>query len=168
MSSFSSLPFSLCAAFFNNYCLLSQISISIEISLRDLFRSHLCHLSRIVNVEQVDIVYSDASILIDSTGEKAEAVFIRNGKISAIDSNKDVIKTAGPSVKNISVAGATITPGLVDTHPHILHFSAYAAGLINLSNVRNHGEIVALIRERASTTPKGERMITTPIGESSF
>ncbi|EKJ74132.1 AH1 [Fusarium pseudograminearum CS3096] len=121
-----------------------------------------------MNVEQVDIVYSDASILVDSTGEKAEAVFIRDGKIAAIGSNEDVIKTAGPSVKNISVAGATITPGLIDTHPHILHFSAFAAGLVDLSNVRNHGEIVALIQERASKTPKGEWIVATPIGEGSF
>jgi predicted amidohydrolase YtcJ len=121
-----------------------------------------------MNVEQVDIVYSDASILVDSTGEKAEAILIRDGKIAAVGSNEDVIKTAGPSVKNISVAGATITPGLIDTHPHILHFSAFAAGLVDLSNVRNHAEIVALVRERASKTPKGEWIITTPIGEGSF
>jgi predicted amidohydrolase YtcJ len=121
-----------------------------------------------MNAEQVDIVYSDASILVDPSGEKAEAVFIRDGKIAAIGSNEDVIKTAGPSVKNVSVAGATITPGLIDTHPHVLHFSAYAAGLVDLSNVRNHGEIVALIRERAAKTPKGEWIVATPIGEGSF
>ncbi|KAH8725723.1 amidohydrolase family-domain-containing protein [Phaeosphaeriaceae sp. PMI808] len=121
-----------------------------------------------MNVEQVDIVYSDANILVDSAGEKAEAIFIRDGKIGAIGSNEDVIKTAGPSVKNISVAGATITPGLIDTHPHLLHFSVLAAGLVDLSNVRNHGEIVALIRERASKTPKGEWIVATPIGEAHF
>ncbi|EAT87210.2 hypothetical protein SNOG_04819 [Parastagonospora nodorum SN15] len=121
-----------------------------------------------MNAEQVDIVYSDANILVDPSGEKAEAVFIRDGKIAAIGSNEEVIKTAGPSVKNVSVAGATITPGLIDTHPHVLHFSAYAAGLVDLSNVRNHGEIVALIRERAAKTPKGEWIVTTPIGEGSF
>jgi predicted amidohydrolase YtcJ len=95
-------------------------------------------------------------------------VLICNGKIAAIGSNEDVIKAAGSSIKVISVAGATITPGLIDTHPHVLHFSAYAAGLVDLSNVWNHGEIVALIRERASNTPKGEWIVTTPIGEGSF
>ncbi|KAH7348379.1 amidohydrolase family-domain-containing protein [Rhexocercosporidium sp. MPI-PUGE-AT-0058] len=121
-----------------------------------------------MNAEQAGIVYSDANILIDSTGEKSQAIWIRDGKIAAIGSNQDVIETAGPSVKNISVAGATITPGLIDTHPHILHFSAYSAALVDLSEVRNHGEIVALIRERASKTPKGEWIVTTPIGEGSF
>jgi predicted amidohydrolase YtcJ len=121
-----------------------------------------------MNAEQVDIVYFDASILVDSTGEKAEAVFIRDGKIAAIGSNNDVIKTAGPSVKNISVAGATITPGLIDTHPHMLHFSAFDAGLVDLSGARSHGEIIARIREQASKTPKGEWIVTTPIGEGYF
>jgi predicted amidohydrolase YtcJ len=121
-----------------------------------------------MNIDQVDIVYSDANILVDLTGEKAEAVFVQGGKIAAIGSNQHVIETAGPLVKVKSVAGATITPGLIDTHPHVLHFSAYAADLVDLSNVRNHGEIIALIRERAATTPRGEWIVATPIGEASF
>lgn len=121
-----------------------------------------------MNIDQVDIVYSDANVLVDSTGEKAEAVFVRDGKIAAIGSNQHVIETAGPLIKVKSVAGATITPGLIDTHPHVLHFSAYAADFVDLSNVRNHGDIIALIRERAATTSKGEWIVATPIGEASF
>jgi len=41
-----------------------------------------------MNAEQVDIAYSDASILVDPTGEKTEAIFILDGKFAAVGSNR--------------------------------------------------------------------------------
>ena len=43
----------------------------------------------------------------------------------------------------VDVRGATILPGLVDTHPHVLHFGVFAHPLVDLSDARSHDDIVS-------------------------
>jgi predicted amidohydrolase YtcJ len=56
-------------------------------------------------------------------------------------------------------------PGLIDTHPHLLHFAAMAAPLVDITDASTHGEIVDRIRDRALTTSPSEWIMTTPVGE---
>jgi predicted amidohydrolase YtcJ len=66
------------------------------------------------------------------------------------------------------VHGATILPGLVDTHPHLLHFGAFAEPLVDIADARSHDDIVTRIRVRAATTPPGEWIMTAPVGEPHY
>ncbi|XAZ30082.1 amidohydrolase family protein [Paenarthrobacter ureafaciens] len=118
--------------------------------------------------DQPNIIYTDAEVIVDSRATPAEAIWIRDGRIAAVGSNEEVQAAAGPDVERRSVAGATIIPGLIDTHPHLLHFSAFLAPLVDLTEVRDHDDIVELIRKKAATTPKGEWIRTTPIGEPHY
>lgn len=116
-------------------------------------------------IDLPNIVYTDAEVISDSRGTPAEAIWIRDGRIAAVGSNEEVLAAAGPDADRLSVAGATIIPGLIDTHPHLLHFSAFLAPLVDLTEVRDHDEIVELIRRKAAATPKGEWVGATPVGE---
>jgi hypothetical protein len=75
---------------------------------------------------------------------------------------------AGPRARRIDVQGATVMPGLVDTHPHMLHFAARFAALVDLTDARDHADIVARIQAKAARTPKGRWIVTTPVGEAHF
>ena len=68
----------------------------------------------------------------------------------------------------LDVEGATVLPGLIDTHPHVLHFGARQRAVLDIGDCRNHAEIVERIRARAAVTPAGEWIVTTPVGEPHY
>ena len=64
--------------------------------------------------------------------------------------------------------GATVLPGLVDTHPHVMHFGIFAEPLVDLEDAVDHADIVARIAAKAAETPAGEWVMTTPVGEPHY
>ncbi|MEV6338807.1 amidohydrolase family protein [Nocardia vinacea] len=46
-----------------------------------------------------------------------------------------------------------------------MHFSAMRAPLVDITEARNHSDIVAAIRKKAEEVPAGEWILTTPVGE---
>ncbi len=57
----------------------------------------------------------------DETGwhPDAQAIAIRDGDILFVGSNDDAMKFRGDSSRVIDLAGATVLPGLVDSHTHV-------------------------------------------------
>jgi predicted amidohydrolase YtcJ len=94
-----------------------------------------------------------------------EALVVRGGRIAGAGRLDDMAALAGQDVRRVDLDGAAVLPGLVDTHPHLLHFAARRAKLVDLADARDHGDIVARVRARAAATPKGEWIVTTPVGE---
>ncbi|KAJ6101263.1 hypothetical protein N7499_000893 [Penicillium canescens] len=113
----------------------------------------------------VDVVYTDGEIIIDANGPPAQAVFIKAGRIAAVGSNEDVLAAAGSGVSCSSLNGATVIPGLIDTHPHLLHFAAFKGSLLDIADAKNHEEIIEAIRRKAEQTPHGSWIMTSPVGE---
>ncbi len=68
----------------------------------------------------------------------------------------------------IDLGGAWVVPGLIDTHPHLLHFSVASAGAADLAAVRDHADIVRAIASVAATRAPGEWVMTTPVGEPHY
>ncbi len=67
-----------------------------------------------------DLVLHNGKILtVDANYSVAQAVAIRGNVISAVGSNEDVLKLAGPQTTVIDLKGRTVIPGLIDTHRHI-------------------------------------------------
>ncbi|KAJ5187947.1 hypothetical protein N7449_010941 [Penicillium cf. viridicatum] len=105
--------------------------------------------------DSVDVVYTDGEIITDANGPPTQAVFIKAGRIAAVGSNKDILATAGLGVSCSSLNGATVIPGLIDTHPHLLHFAAFKGSLLDIVDAKNHGEIVKAIRRKAEDLREG-------------
>ena len=99
---------------------------------------------------------------------QAEALVVDGNRIAGVGSRADMTGLAGPDARVIDLDGATVMPGLIDTHPHVLHFGAAACNLVDLSDVTCHDDIIARIRARAKETPPGEWIMTTPIGEAHY
>src|SRR5262249_40917539 len=97
-----------------------------------------------------------------------DAIAIRDGRVAGTGSRAAMLRLAGPGAELVDVGGATMLPGLVDTHPHLMHFGAFAEPLVDVADARSHAAVVARTRARAPETPPGEWIMTTPVGEPHY
>ena len=88
----------------------------------------------------------------------AQAVAIRGGDILFVGSNVDAAQFRGDTTRVIDLAGATVIPGLVDSHTHVFGLGALL-DQVNLVGVETEEEAVELIVERARTVPRGEWIV---------
>ena len=116
-----------------------------------------------------DYVIRDARVrTCDAAGTVAEAVAVRDGRIVAVGALEEVEAAAGSTADQVSAGGATVLPGLIDTHPHVMHFSIFSEGLVDLADAASHAEIEARFRARAAEVPAGEWVMGTPVGEAHY
>jgi predicted amidohydrolase YtcJ len=105
----------------------------------------------------------------DDEDSIADAILIESGRVAAVGRADDLRQLMGSrQLENRDLQGATILPGLIDTHPHLLHFAARHASLVDISDAVSHDQIVERIAARARTTPAGEWIMTTPVGEAYY
>lgn len=88
----------------------------------------------------------------------AEAVAIRDGRIVFVGSNDGVQKYVDEGMEVLDAAGATVLPGLVDSHTHVSGLGELAAQ-VNLIGVETEEQAVAKVVERARSTEPGEWII---------
>lgn len=88
----------------------------------------------------------------------ADAVVVTGGEIAFVGSSAEAKKYRDESSRVVDVAGATILPGLVDSHVHVFGLGAVLERL-NLTDMETEEEAVALVVERARTVPKGEWIV---------
>ncbi|MEM7584247.1 MAG: amidohydrolase [Acidobacteriota bacterium] len=85
----------------------------------------------------------------------AEAVAIKAGKIVFVGSSADAEAHVGEGTELLDAGGATVLPGLVDSHTHVAGLGELAVQ-VNLIGVETEREAVARVAERAAVTPPGE------------
>ena len=100
--------------------------------------------------------------------ETHEALVLEGGKVLATGELGDMRTLAGARAHEVDVQGASVLPGLIDNHPHFLHFGTFEAGAVSLYDARSHDEILARIRERTAVTPRGQWVLATPVGEPAY
>ncbi|HUH64431.1 MAG TPA: amidohydrolase family protein [Terracidiphilus sp.] len=88
----------------------------------------------------------------------AQAIATRGDKIVFVGSNQEVLRHRGPATRVIDARGATVIPGLVDSHVHIVELGR-ALERVNLVGVPSEAEAVERVAERAAHTPKGEWIV---------
>jgi len=88
----------------------------------------------------------------------AEAVAIRDGEILFVGNDQEALAFKDNSSRVVDLAGATVIPGLVDSHTHVFGLGALL-DKVNLVDVATEEEAVALIVERAKSVPEGEWIV---------
>jgi|TARA_B110000444_G_scaffold103112_1_gene97413 hypothetical protein len=88
----------------------------------------------------------------------ANAVVIQNSKIKFVGQTTKALSYKGEKTQIIDLAGATVLPGLVDSHTHVFGVGA-ALERVDLIGVSTEEEMVARVVERAKITPKGDWII---------
>jgi predicted amidohydrolase YtcJ len=84
------------------------------------------------------LIHNARIYLFDETGTTADAILIERGRITAAGTAEELRRRASGAVENWNVRGATILPGLIDTHPHLLHFAARRAQLVDVASAVSH------------------------------
>lgn len=84
----------------------------------------------------------------------ADAVVTRGGEIIYVGNTSDALKYKGESSRVVDLAGATIIPGLVDSHTHVFELGA-RLDRVNLMDVATEEEAVAMVAEFANSVAEG-------------
>jgi predicted amidohydrolase YtcJ len=97
-----------------------------------------------------------------------DTVGIRAGRIVATGDMGSVADAMGDGCRVVGLDGATVIPGLIDTHPHLMGFALVAEPLVDLADAVDHHDIGTRIAAKAAETPPGEWVMTTPVGEAHY
>jgi len=101
------------------------------------------------------ILHHGKVVTVDATFRTVEAVAIRDGRITATGTTRDILAgERGPSTKTVDLTGKTVLPGLIDAHVHAIEagLSEYKAKLPPLDSI---AAIQDYIRAQAKATPPG-------------
>jgi len=84
----------------------------------------LCAMSAIpalVAADTADTIYTGGSIItINDAAPSAEALAVKDGRILAVGTKSDVLKTKGTATRLVDLGGRTLLPGFIDGHSHFI------------------------------------------------
>ena len=105
----------------------------------------------------VDTIYFNGNVItLDSDELVAEAIAIKNGKITAVGDSKAIMSMSGENTRKINLNGKTLVPGFIDAHSH-LSGVAVQVGTANLlpppdGPVQNIAALQQTLREFMATS----------------
>jgi len=88
----------------------------------------------------------------------AGAVAIRDGRIVFVGSPEEAEAYRGSDTRVMDLAGATVIPGLVESHSHLLSLGN-TLFQVDLVGVQTHEEAIRRVEERAATVPPGSWIV---------
>lgn len=105
-------------------------------------------------------------ITFDAARPRASALAFRGGRLVAVGGD-EVLDAAGPDADIRDLGGATIIPGINDTHAH-MEREGLKRQRPSLAGVRNVADILERVHAAAKATPPGEWVVTMPVGTPPF
>ena len=100
-----------------------------------------------------DMILTNARILtMDPARPRAEAVALASGRIAALGSRAEVEALAGPATEVVDCGGATLLPGFVESHLHLVLGGAELAHL-HLHGIDGAAALARAFRDFAGTHP---------------
>ena len=89
----------------------------------------------------------------DTRVPAAEAVAIRDGRFSAVGTERDVMAASDPGARVIDVGGRTVIPGLIDSHIHTIRGGLNYNLELRWEGVPSLAEALTRLRDQARRTP---------------
>lgn len=104
-----------------------------------------------------DVVVRNAKIHTgDARRPQAGALAIRDGLITAVGDDADVAPLIGPATTVVDALGRRVVPGLNDSHLHVIRGGLNYVLELRWDGVTSLREGLAMLREQAARTPKGQ------------
>ncbi|HEY8978947.1 MAG TPA: amidohydrolase [Streptomyces sp.] len=107
--------------------------------------------------DAADLVVRNAKIHTgDPVRPQAEAIAVREGRITAVGDDGDVAAQVGPATTVVDALGRRMVPGLNDSHLHVIRGGLNYVLELRWDGVPTLREGLAMLREQAARTPKGQ------------
>ncbi|MER6304047.1 amidohydrolase [Kitasatospora sp. NPDC001539] len=104
-----------------------------------------------------DVVVRNAKIHTgDARRPEAGALAIRDGLITAVGADADVAPLIGPATTVVDALGRRVVPGLNDAHLHVIRGGLNYVLELRWDGVTSLRRALAMLREQAARTPKGQ------------
>jgi len=105
----------------------------------------------------IDLIVHHGQIVTCDRDERiASAVAVAHGRIVAVGSEEEIGKLGGSETRFVNLNGASVTPGLIDTHVHTAMAGRRMTDELDLASAKSIAEIVELVKKSASGRPAGE------------
>ncbi|MFF9194146.1 amidohydrolase [Streptomyces sp. NPDC014779] len=107
--------------------------------------------------EHADLLVRNAKVFTgDPDRPEARAVAIRDGRVAALGDDHDLAHLVGPGTKVVDALGRRVIPGLNDSHLHVIRGGLNYVLELRWDGVRSLRQALAMLREQAGRTPKGQ------------
>ncbi|MFD2941581.1 amidohydrolase [Flavobacterium notoginsengisoli] len=102
------------------------------------------------------IVHHAVIHTLDDKNTIVEAMAVVDGKILKTGKNSEILKLKDKKTTVIDAKGKTIIPGIFDSHMHIIRGGRFYNTELRWDGVRSLKRALAMLREQAQRTPKGQ------------
>src|SRR5262245_11197785 len=101
------------------------------------------------------IVHGGKIVTVDQDFSIAEAMTIRAGRIEEVGTRNDLLRQKGPNTEILDLRGATVLPGLMDshTHPNGACMTEFDHPIPDMETI---DDVLKYFRERARVVPEGK------------
>ncbi|MFD8720074.1 amidohydrolase [Streptomyces sp. NPDC059629] len=107
--------------------------------------------------DPADLVVRNAKIHTgDPNRPHAGAVAVRDGVVTVVGDDKDVAPHIGPATKVVDALGRRVIPGLNDAHLHVIRGGLNYVLELRWDGVPTLRQGLAMLREQAARTPRGQ------------
>ncbi len=108
------------------------------------------------------ILHGGRVVTVDKDFRVAEALAVRNGRIVAVGSDRQVLALRGPQTRTLDLQGKMVLPGLIDSHVH-----PPGAALTEFDHpipeMRSIADVLEYIRRRTQVVPKGKWIVVRQV-----
>ena len=100
-----------------------------------------------------DCILHNARIATNGVPSFVEALAIKDGKISAVDSDDEILRHRGPTTSVIDGKGRTVIPGLNDSHMHPIRGGLNYNMELRWDGVPSLADALRMLKQQAARTP---------------
>jgi predicted amidohydrolase YtcJ len=105
------------------------------------------------------LLYNATVRTLDAAGTVAEAVAVHDGRIIAVGGSTEIL-TRFADCGRRDLRGATMLPGLIDSHLHLLTLGLNSFA-VDLSRTASIADVLAALGDRVAGTPAGEWAVSS-------
>ncbi len=99
-------------------------------------------------------------VTVDDRFSIQQAVVVVDGRITAVGSDAEARRVAGPNAEVTDLQAATVIPGLIDNHNHFVRGTEHWRSEVRLDGVSERAQVLARLRDSAATLRPGQWLLT--------
>ncbi len=109
--------------------------------------------------QSADLVLKSATVYtVDAQRPRAQAVAVTGDRIVFVGSDAEVQRYVGPKTRVVDLAGATVVPGMTDSHYHFMGVGDRELSF-NLEGTKSLADLLAKVKERVAATKPGDWIV---------